>query len=60
MALVPLTISFCLVPKDIRKPGQSKKMDWLGAGMMTAALISFLVALTSSQTASQRWAAPCQ
>lgn len=60
IALLPQVICFFLVPKDVPDKKQNKKMDWLGAALMTAANTLFLVALTSSQTAAKRWAAPCK
>ncbi|OCF39008.1 efflux protein [Kwoniella heveanensis CBS 569] len=60
MALVPIVLGFFTIPNDKVKatPGGNRKIDWLGAFLITVALCLFTFALTQSGLTAKGWGEP--
>ncbi|WVQ98567.1 hypothetical protein IAU59_005694 [Kwoniella sp. CBS 9459] len=60
MALIPIVLGFFTIPNDQVKatPGGNRKIDWLGAFIITTALSLFTFALTQSGLTAKGWGEP--
>jgi MFS family permease len=58
-SIYPLVIIAWLVPLD--PPfAESKKVDWIGSGLMCTSLFLLLFSFTLAQTESRGWQTPCE
>ncbi|KAG9046860.1 hypothetical protein FS837_003526 [Tulasnella sp. UAMH 9824] len=55
MAALSAISVFLVVPKDLRDENRDKRVDWVGAGLVTASLVLLLFALAEGEVASSGW-----
>ncbi|WVR04973.1 hypothetical protein IAU60_001985 [Kwoniella sp. DSM 27419] len=60
LALVPVALGFIVIPKDTVKstPGDNRRIDWIGAILITSGLSLFSFALTQSGVTERGWSEP--
>ncbi|KAG8904217.1 hypothetical protein FRB99_002081 [Tulasnella sp. 403] len=46
---------FLTVPRDVRDPGADKRVDWVGAGLITSSLVLLLFCLAQGEVAPNGW-----
>ncbi len=52
-------IGFWTIEKDVPTPKDNRKVDWLGAFLVTAALVLILFVLGDGESAPHKWATNC-
>ncbi|KAG8923575.1 hypothetical protein FRC00_006067 [Tulasnella sp. 408] len=55
MAALSAISVFLVVPKDVRDENRDKRVDWVGAGLVTASLVLLLFALAQGEVAPSGW-----
>lgn len=51
---------FFAVPRDKFDSTADRRVDWLGAAMITVSLVMLLFALAQGEVASNGWSTPCE
>lgn len=52
-------VGLVTIKKDIPTPKENRKVDWLGAFLITAALVLILFVLGDGESAPNKWATGC-
>lgn len=58
-ALAGLAV-FYVVPKDVRSKNRDKRVDWVGAAVITTSLVLLLFVLAQGEVASNQWKTGCE
>lgn len=51
---------FYVVPKDVRSEKRDKRVDWVGAALITISLVLLLFVLAQGEVASNQWKTGCK
>ena len=51
---------FLVVPHDIRNPDVDRRVDWVGAAIVTTSLVFLLFVLAQGEVAPQGWKTGCE
>lgn len=60
MTLIAAAAVFLIVPKDRRDKDVDRRVDWIGAALVTASLVCLLFVLAQGEVASNGWATGCE
>jgi hypothetical protein len=50
---------YIFIDKDVPPPVQDMSIDWIGASLLSLALVSILFILGQGESAPRKWATPC-
>lgn len=53
-------LAFVFVPKDRPNPDHDRRIDWLGALLVTAGLVLFQFTISYFPSAERGWKTPCE
>jgi hypothetical protein len=48
------------VPHDVLEPQLDRRVDWIGAGVVTTSLVLLTFVLAQGEVAGNGWATPCK
>lgn len=62
VAVIPVVIGIFVIPRDTRdlKTDVDRRIDWLGAGLVTVAVCLFTFSIAQSGVDERGWSAPCK
>lgn len=60
MTFIAAAAVFLIVPKDKRDKNADRRVDWIGAALITASLVCLLFVLAQGEVATDGWATGCE
>lgn len=60
LAALAGTSALCVVPSDRPSTENDRRVDWLGAFLVTAGLVLIVFVLADGETAPKQWSTPCK